>query len=338
MKCLMKYEWVKLPRDLLPRGEGTLGLWARLASRAAFRTGKARYCGNINEVSAGGWSGGIVGLKSILGEKQKGKALAIVEKLAEQGYLQYQLDKKTKRFDYQITDWVSQYCGQPCEAGAICATEGYGFFCLPRSLPERLVERGHRFEESDAWLDLWCHTVWQEPDNAFSFMAPTIQYGRYSCALTLEGLGARWGWEKTKVWRFFHKHQDTFALRKLASSYGCIIFNRCYPTGEVVSLPPDTYLARLTEYLCRQVVRIHKSMSENERLNRLVAMFSEDFVALLRVAKKAKNRVARLYIRAYLSHCTRVETIKYDCRNRTIAFLRQCRLRCVRCRRRPMLC
>lgn len=39
LKCLMKYEWVKLRRDTLPAGKGIMGAWARLAARAAFRKG-----------------------------------------------------------------------------------------------------------------------------------------------------------------------------------------------------------------------------------------------------------------------------------------------------------
>lgn len=66
LKCLMKYEWVKLRRDTLPTGKGIMGAWAKLAARAAFRKGHAFYCGHKNAVSPGMWSGGIVGLKSII--------------------------------------------------------------------------------------------------------------------------------------------------------------------------------------------------------------------------------------------------------------------------------
>ena len=41
MKCLLKYQWVKLPRNQMPVGKGVMGAWARLASRAAFRSGQA---------------------------------------------------------------------------------------------------------------------------------------------------------------------------------------------------------------------------------------------------------------------------------------------------------
>lgn len=39
MKCLMKYEWVKLMRSRLPQGKGIIGARVKLASRAAFRKG-----------------------------------------------------------------------------------------------------------------------------------------------------------------------------------------------------------------------------------------------------------------------------------------------------------
>lgn len=81
LKCLMKYEWVKLRRDTLPAGKGIMGAWAKLAARAAFRKGHASYCGHKNAVSPGMWSGGIVGLKSILGIRSRTQALEILDKL-----------------------------------------------------------------------------------------------------------------------------------------------------------------------------------------------------------------------------------------------------------------
>ena len=75
-KCLLKYQWVKLPRACMPSGKGIMGYWAKLAAHAAFRKGRAQYCGYTNDVVPGMWSGGIVGLKSILGVKSRTKAIA----------------------------------------------------------------------------------------------------------------------------------------------------------------------------------------------------------------------------------------------------------------------
>lgn len=131
LKCLMKYEWVKLRRDTLPAGKGIMGVWAKIAARAAFRKGHAFYCGYKNAVSSGMWSGGIVGLKSILGIKSRVQALEILDKLSDLGYLKYTLDSKTKRLTYQLTDWVVKCSGEECMNGTVCATDGFGFLCLP---------------------------------------------------------------------------------------------------------------------------------------------------------------------------------------------------------------
>ena len=70
MKCLQKYKWMKLFRCNLPEGCGIMGSWLRLASRAAFRQGNAYYCGHINPVTPGMWSGGIVGPQKHTGRQK----------------------------------------------------------------------------------------------------------------------------------------------------------------------------------------------------------------------------------------------------------------------------
>ena len=55
---------------------------------------KALYCAHKNEVVTSMWSGGIVGLKSILGVKKRSRALQIMNELQELGYIDYSLDRK----------------------------------------------------------------------------------------------------------------------------------------------------------------------------------------------------------------------------------------------------
>ena len=236
MKCLRKYQWVKLPRDIPDMGKGLMAYWAMLAFRAAFRKGNASYCGHSNPVAPGMWAGGVVGLKSILGVRSRTKALQILGELSSLGFLKYSLDSQTKKLTYEITDWVVKCSGAECMSGAVYASTGYGFLCLPRSITQRLADAKRVFDEADAWLDLWCHTTYEDYGNAFSFLAPVVQYGRFGSVLTLETLGERWGWEKTKVWRFFKKHGDVFPLYRLPSSYGCLVFNASYPTGADIQL------------------------------------------------------------------------------------------------------
>lgn len=138
MKCLHKYQWVKLPRDIPDMGKGLMAHWAVLASRAAFRKGNASYCGHNNPVAPGMWAGGIVGLKSILGVRSRAKALQILGELSSLGFLKYSLDSQTKKLTYEITDWVVKCSGAECMSGTVYASTGYGFLCLPRSITQRL--------------------------------------------------------------------------------------------------------------------------------------------------------------------------------------------------------
>ena len=235
MRCLQKFEWVKLLRSQLPQGKGIMGYYLKLASHVAFRDGQAVYCGHTNDILAGMWSGGIVGLKSILGVSSRQKALAVLYKLSALGYIEYTLNAKTKKLTYRIKDWLIKCNGKPCLTGNVYPANDYGFLCIPRNITERLAKQRYIFEETDAWLDLWCHTVTEEPNNAYSFLAPVVQYG-VSMSITLETLGRRWGWEKTKVWRFFQKYNTAFSLYRLPGYYGCVVFNVLYP-NEKTSLP-----------------------------------------------------------------------------------------------------
>jgi len=127
--------------------QGLNGRWARLAARAAFRPGQSNYCGYRNDVELASWVGGIVGLKSILGINNREKALEIINALTELGYISYTLDKATKKLSYTIKDWVVECSGASCSDGAVYATDGYGFLCLPRNITQRLVEAQYQFEE-----------------------------------------------------------------------------------------------------------------------------------------------------------------------------------------------
>ena len=321
MKCLSKYKWVKVPRDEIPDDTGILIYYLRLASRTAFRKGFSRYCGHKNAVEAGSWAGGVVGLKSILKAKSRRETLEIMDELKMLGYIDYTIDPSTKKLTYSITDWVIKCSGKECPTGNVYTSPKYGFLCMPRNITERLVEKGHIFGEADAWLDLWCHTVFRDKGNAFSFLAPAIQYGKYGSVLTLETLGKRWKWEKTKVWRFFRDNYAYFALHRLPGAYGCVIFGNCYPTKEKIEDPTDEEIIRILELIRIKARNTHTEGTDNERINRFVAWKSRKVIKTLedeytreQIQNQSKesvvfqngsdSRVAKIapIIRAYFSH------------------------------------
>lgn len=321
MKCLRKYKWVKMRRDIEIEGKGLMNHYIRLAGRVAFRKGTAHYCGFENPVEPGMWAGGIVGLKSILGVKKRWEAFRIMNQLQELGYLTWTLDIDTKLLTYQITDWVVECSGAACESGTVYASTGYGFYCMPRTITQRLVDKEYKFGPADAFLDLWCHTAYQDYGNAFSFLAPAIQFDKYGSVLTLEALGKRWGWEKTKVCRFFKKYGEYFSLYRLPASYGCVIFNQHYPTQDEIVMPEQEAVMSIFKEILIRARNTHTEGTRNEKLNRFVAWWScrilkaweesvqnqsedSDYLENESGEEVQKSSVAILapIIRAYISH------------------------------------
>ena len=154
-------------------------------------------------------------------------------------------------------------------------------------------------------------------------MAPTVQYGKYGALLTLETLGHRWGWEKTKVWRFFKKHGDVFALYRLPGSYGCLVFNKSYPMDTEVSLPKQTEILRILGEIRIWGANTHKVGSDNDHINRLVTWYSRNAVEKSN-DNVEENRVALSdsIIRAYFSPCWNCKNCEYVCRSKEYSGLK----------------
>ena len=338
MKCLRKWKNVKLPRNKIPKGKGIMGSWMCLLSRAAFRKGNGSYCAFRNPVTPGMWAGGIVGLKSILGVKRRPQAMYTMARLEDFGYISYDRDPKTKKFTYEVKDYVQKYTGGVCktEDDNVYATDDYGFVFVPRDITQRLVEQGYVFEEMDAWLDLWVHTVFRDYGNAFSFLAPAIQYGKYGSVLTLATLGKRWNWERSKVCRFIKKYSDDFALCRLPGTYGCVIYNLSYPCQAEIARPEMDCVVRIWELIRIRARNTHTEGTDNERINRFVAWRSREVAKRLEEEYRqnesgkssdfqdgSENCVADLdtITRAYFSHgrnCKYSRNCIYDCGSRYI--------------------
>ena len=161
-----------------------------------------------------------------------------------------------------------------------------------------MIQAGYVFEETDAWLDLWIHTIYQDSDSPLSNIVPLVQFDG-GPALTLEYLGKRWGWERTKVWRFFKKHTDTFFLFKLPGSYGAVICNMMYCQTENAHSVRKT----ISRFVCKILILGRNTLSGQKtylRLNRLLRLFG---AVVGKMFFWLKSRVAprSLYTRAYIS-------------------------------------
>ena len=157
MSCLMKFKWVKIPRNVMPEGSGLLSDYIRVYSAAAITKGTIRYCQYENEVEEGMWAGGRVGLKSILRTKSASDALDRLKRLASFGILTYEYSPDTKLLSYKVRE---SYRIKNNKRGLPVQCENtYGFVRVPRNVPDRLAAQGYVFEDSDVWIDLWCHGV-----------------------------------------------------------------------------------------------------------------------------------------------------------------------------------
>ncbi len=311
MKCLFKYEWVKLRRDLLPPGKGIMGYWAKLASRVAFRKGKAFYCGHVNEVEVGEWIGGMIGLKSILGVSNKQKALDIMNKLSELGYIEYELESDTKKLKYKILDYVFECSGTESEDDNVYATNEFGFICVPRNITNRLIEKGYVFEESDAWLDLWTHATFNDKKIFLTFFAPSVAFCDFFAFLSLEALSKRWGWEKTKTWRFLKKNKEVYKLIRLPGTYGCLIYIKHYPLNKEILIPTSEKI----EEIFIKVKTIFNEFGIDCGHSKLGVLIQEYSELLIKNYFDKENSVAlsNNIIHAYISPCWSFGNYLYDC-------------------------
>ena len=205
------------------------------------------------------------------------------------------------------------------DAGGIfdVIVDGYGFLCLPRNITQRLVKHNYKFEEADALLDLWCHTTWQDSRNAFSFLAPAVQFGEYGAVLTLEYLGQRWGWERTKVWRFFRKHEGAFPLYRLPGAFGCLVFNSLYPTEPYSELPKQADVERILTKIRIMGQNTHISGTDHARLCKMVLWYSRQLSGEPSCVP-AQDEIARVAVShsikyAYFSLCWNCKNCMFDC-------------------------
>lgn len=297
MSCLLKYKWVKLQRGAIPNLPGVLPAYLRLTARAAFAAGKVRYCQHTNDIPAGGWAGGIVGLKSIMGVKSAEKALRTMDTLSDLNLITYSYNRENKLISYKINDHITDPEIKPEKENSIFAHAPESFIRIYRNLTNRLLHTDFVFEEGDAWLDLWCHTVSGDNINIFSFMAPCVQFERNHAAITLSNLAERWNWNKLKVQRFLAKNRNVFCLKKLPGSFGAVIFNLSHMD---IAAPEEPSTDQLFS-VCRFIKKKHKNtrfiQSDREQFCQLVLKYTKKCMASF----YEKNRVSFPFIYAYCS-------------------------------------
>lgn len=121
---------------------------------------------------------------------------------------------------------------------------------------------------------------------------------------------------KTKVWRFLKKHGDVFALYRLPGSYGCLIYNKLYPTNKEVSIPTDAEIVSILDRIRILGINAYKNSSDHEHINKLVSWYSKIITQEMAQEDQENSVVLSApIIRAYISHCWNCKNCEYDCQS-----------------------
>ena len=207
------------------QNEGTLHLFSLMAlySYANFRS-NTRTIGSKQYMEAPGqWICKLGALPRILRLKCKAQALEQMKWLTERGFISFEfLDEEQEMVRFAITDWT-KHCTH-LEYNYYSYT-GTGFFFFPLSVGRQLIAASRRegkliFSELDAIMDLWLHTVINEPAVPGSEYMPVVYFpdiGRMPL-LSYTFLAKRWGWSKSRVGRFMLKAGEYGVISRVSFS------------------------------------------------------------------------------------------------------------------------
>ncbi len=261
------------------RNEGTLHLFSftALFALARFRAGQAKISGREYAVEPGQHVGRISFLRRALRACSKEEALSVLDSFRGAGLLEYSPaggDPGVLRLE--IPGW-KRWCEHP--GYNYYSRTGSGFFFFPVEAGKRLLlETGKRgrllFSELDAVVDLWIHTVLDDPSVRGSRSMPVVYYSGLdgSPLLSCSYLADRWGWSKMAAGRFLAKLEREGVICRLLFSgklgtvlspaayretlwEGCRGDCRVRRTGEILGTVrsvypgpvPDTFLAEIRD-------------------------------------------------------------------------------------------
>ena len=213
--------------------EGTLHLFSLMAlfSYSNFRSNNRRFGDQEFMESPGQWICKWSALPRILRVHSKEQAMVRMEYFKGAGFLDYEiLDEELGIIRYTIADW-QRHCVHLEYNYYSYKGSGFFFFPLPvgRSLIKSCRESGEKvvFSELDAIMDLWLHTILNDPAVAGSEYMPVVYYANMKGMplLSYSYLAKRWGWSKSRVGRFILKIEESGIISRVSfsSSRGSVL-------------------------------------------------------------------------------------------------------------------
>lgn len=214
------------------RNEGTVHLFSLMAlfSYANFRSNERVINGDRYMEAPGQWICKLGALPRILRVHSKTQALELMEYFENHGFLTFEiLDEEKEILRFTISDW-KEHCTHL--QYNYYSYKGSGFFFFPLPVGRLLLkiarkEVGIVFSELDAIMDMWLHTILNDPKVRGSEYMPVVYYSnmRGMPLLSYTYLARRWGWSKSRVGRFMLKAGEYGIISRVSfsSSRGSVI-------------------------------------------------------------------------------------------------------------------
>ncbi len=214
------------------RNEGTVHLFSLMAlfSYANFRSNERVINGDRYMEAPGQWICKLGALPRILRVHSKAQALELMEYFQDHGFLTFEiLDEEKEILRFTISDW-KEHCTHL--QYNYYSYKGSGFFFFPLPVGRLLLkiarkEVGIVFSELGAIMDMWLHTILNDPKVRGSEYMPVVYYSnmRGMPLLSYTYLARRWGWSKSRVGRFMLKAGEYGIISRVSfsSSRGSVI-------------------------------------------------------------------------------------------------------------------
>ena len=163
------------------RNEGTVHLFSLMAlfSYANFRSNERVINGDRYMEAPGQWICKLGALPRILRVHSKAQALELMEYFQNHGFLTFEiLDEEKEILRFTIADW-KEHCTHL--QYNYYSYKGSGFFFFPLPVGRLLLkiarkEVGIVFSELDAIMDMWLHTILNDPKVRGSEYMPVVYY------------------------------------------------------------------------------------------------------------------------------------------------------------------
>ena len=152
------------------------------------------------------------------------------------------MDKKNEIIRFTIANWKEHCTSLPYN---YYSYKGSGFFFFPLPIGRKLLKVARKttgivFSELDAIMDMWLHTILNDPKVKGSEYMPVVYYSNMHGMplLSYTYLANRWGWSKSRVGRFILKAGEYGIIRRVSfsSSRGSVISMCRYTNREIAEL------------------------------------------------------------------------------------------------------